>query len=74
MNEAELKACTASLDNTKLDSCIKTSGMLLALEMQDAIKLTEMTVPTAVIDCKYRGHSAYVADALCYYYPNTRGC
>ncbi|MFH0922635.1 MAG: hypothetical protein V1811_01095 [Candidatus Micrarchaeota archaeon] len=74
MNEAELKTCTGSLDSAKLDSCIKTSGMLLALELQDGRKLTEMTVPTAVIDCKYRGHSAYIEDAFCYYYPNTNGC
>lgn len=76
MNKSELDYCAAQTqaDISKLGRCLNTAGIVLALMQQDAAKLTEMTVPTAVIDCKYRGHSAYVADAFCYYYPNTKGC
>jgi len=76
MNKSELDFCAtqSALDSDNLSRCLITSGMVLSLEFQDAKRLTEMTVPTAVIDCKYRGHSAFVADALCFYYPDTKGC
>lgn len=74
--ELDSFAREAGINTSQLASCVSGAKSKINADTQSALEYGRGTysTPTTVVDCRFLGHAAYAEDALCYAFPETKGC